>query len=209
MALAVVGCGSTVTPTIGPASNVPTASSASEEPTVAPSSPDTQTATPGTEPTATPTDDSGSPSPSDAAGRCSGNDDNRAFFAQAAIAMSWPVYCAVLPPGWHLDTGNFRLANGGHLDVIYVGPAGAQLAIAEGNVCDGLGTDVDVCAPRDSVIGPAALGDMTGELGRLSNGLVLDVERGANPSWRATGLRIADAQFVALCAAMYRVPADG
>ena len=123
--------------------------------------------------------------------------------------MSWSVYCAVLPPGWHLDTGNFRLANGGHLDVIYVGPAGAQLAIAEGNVCDGLGTDVDVCAPRDSVIGSAAFGDMTGELGRLSNGLVLDVERGANPSWRATGLGIADAQFVALCAALYHVPAGG
>lgn len=209
MALAVVGCGSTVTPTIGPASNVPTSPPATEAPTIGPASPGAPTATPVTEPTPTPTGDGASPSPSDAASQCSGNADNRAFFAQAAIAMSWSVYCAVLPPGWHLDTGNYRLANGGHLDVIYVGPAGAQLAIAEGNVCDGLGTDVDVCAPRDSVIGPAAFGDMTGELGRLSNALVLDVERGANPSWRATGLGIADDQFVALCAALYHVPAGG
>ncbi len=129
--------------------------------------------------------------------------------------MSWPVYCAVLPTGWFLENGSFRLANGGHLEVSYRGPDDARLAISEGNVCDGIGTndgigtDVDACAPRDTVIQVAAMGDQTGELGRLANGLVLDVERGANPSWRVTGSGISEADFVVLCAAMLRVAVGG
>lgn len=119
--------------------------------------------------------------------------------------MSWAVYCAVLPDGWFVESGSYRLANNGHLEITYRGPADAHLAMAEGNICDGLGEDVDACAPRDSIIGAALLGDQTGELGRLANGLVLDVERGANPSWRVTGLGIAEADFQALCAAMLRV----
>ncbi len=123
--------------------------------------------------------------------------------------MAWPVYCAVLPDGWFLETGTYRLANGGRLDVTYRGPGDAHVAMSEGNVCDSVGTDVDVCAPRDTVIGPIALGDKTGELGRLANGLVLDVDRGANPSWRVTGLGISEADFVAWCAALLRVAAAG
>ncbi len=123
--------------------------------------------------------------------------------------MSWPVYCAVLPAGWYLEAGSYRVANWGHLNVTYRGPGDAHLALAEGNVCDGLGPEIEVCAPRDAVIGPAMLGDMPGELGQLSNGLVLDVHRGANPSWRVTGLGISAADFTLLCAAMFRVIAGG
>lgn len=123
--------------------------------------------------------------------------------------MSWAVYCAVLPDGWFVESGSYRLANDGHLEVTYRGPGDAHLAMAEGNICDGLGGDVDACAPRDSVIGPAMLGDQTSELGRLANGLVLDVERGANPSWRVTGLGISEADFETLCAAMLRVVPGG
>ncbi len=123
--------------------------------------------------------------------------------------MSWSVYCAVLPTGWFVEAGSYRVANGGHLNITYRGPGSARLAIAEGNVCDGLGTDIDVCAPRDTVIGPAALGDLVGELGQEGTGLVLDVDRGANPSWRVTGLGITETDFIALCAAMVRVTGGG
>lgn len=123
--------------------------------------------------------------------------------------MSWPVYCAVLPAGWSVETGNYTVANGGHLNITYRGPGNAHLALAEGNVCDGLGTDIDVCAPRDAVIGPAAFGDQVGELGQEGTGLVLDVDRGANPSWRVTGLGISAADFTLLCAAMFNVTAGG
>lgn len=207
-AFAIVGCSANTNPTGGPegSGSVPPASVAV---TPAPSSPDVPTPTPDSGPTATATDEGPSPSPSDATNGCSGSAENRAFFDQAATAMAWPVYCAVLPAGWFLEAGSFRVANGGHLNVTYRGPGDAHLAIAEGNVCDGLGTDIEVCAPRDAVIGPATLGDMAGELGQLSNGLVLDVDRGANPSWRVTGLGISAADFTLLCAAMVHVNAGG
>lgn len=113
--------------------------------------------------------------------------------------MAWPVYCAVLPDGWFLETGSYRLADGGRLEVTYRGPADVHVEIVEGNVCGG--EDADVCVPRDAVIGPSALGDREGELGRLANGLVLDLDRGATPSWRATGLGLSEEAFRAICTA--------
>lgn len=155
-------------------------------------------------PTARPPGASGEPTATEApAAACSQSDANRAFFAQAARAMSWPVYCAVLPDGWFVQAGSFHLANGGGLEVTYRGPADARLAIVEGNVCQG--GDVEACAPRDAVIGPAAFGDLQGELGRLSTGLTLDVNRGAQPSWRATGLGLTEDAFRALSAAFLLV----
>lgn len=113
--------------------------------------------------------------------------------------MAWPVYCAVLPAGWFLESGSYRLADGGRLEVTYRGPGDVRVEIVEGNVCGA--SDVDTCAPRDAVIGPGAFGDRGGELGRLANGLVLDVDRGATPSWRATGLGLTEDAFRAICAA--------
>lgn len=135
--------------------------------------------------------------PSDA---CSGSDANREFFRQAAASMAWPVYCAVLPDGWFLEAGSYRLADGGRLEVAYRGPGDARLAIVEGNAC--AGTDADACAPRDTVLGVAILGDRDGELARLANGLVLDLDRGGSPSWRVTGLGLSEEAFRELCAAL-------
>lgn len=153
----------------------------------------------GASPTAdVPTGSSGAPSAS-----CSGDEKNRGFFRQAAAAMTWPVYCAVLPDGWFLESGSYRLADGGRLEVTYRGPADVHVEIVEGNACGG--SDVNACAPRDAVIGPAAFADRTGELGRLANGLVLDVDRGATPSWRATGLGLTEEAFRVICTAFLAV----
>jgi hypothetical protein len=130
---------------------------------------------------------------------CSGSDHNRAFFDQAATVMSWPVYCAVLPDGWFLEDGSYRLANGGHLQVTYRGPGGVHLALVQGNVCDD--SDVETCAPRDAEIGPSDFGDRVGEMGRLGNGLVIDVDRGATPSWRATATGLTEEALRAIGAA--------
>ena len=119
--------------------------------------------------------------------------------------MTWPVYCAVLSTGWHLEKGTYRLAGGGEMEVSYSGPGGAQLGLIEGNGCDQYGSDINACAPRDTVIGSAQLGDQTGVLGQLSSSFVLDVDRGANPSWRVTGIGMSQADFVALSAALRRV----
>jgi hypothetical protein len=138
--------------------------------------------------------------PSDA---CSESDANRVFFRQAAASMAWSVYCAALGDGWFVDAGSFHLADGGRLEVTYRGPDGARFALVEGNVCDG--EDVETCAPRDAVIAQATFGDRDGTLGRLANGLVLDVDRGANPSWRATGLGLTEDAFRAFCAGLIAV----
>jgi len=171
------------------------ASSAGETPSGDPS----PTASSGDTPTPiVPSSQPGSPSDS-----CSESDANRVFFRQAAASMAWSVYCAALGDGWFVDAGSFRLANGGRLEITYRGPDGAQLALVEGNVCEG--EDVETCAPRDAVIAPATFGDRDGTLGRLANGLVLDVDRGANPSWRATGLGLTEEAFRAICAGLIAV----
>jgi hypothetical protein len=118
--------------------------------------------------------------------------------------MSWAVYCGVVPAGWFLETGSYRLADGGRLEVTYRGPSDAHLALVEGNVCAGA-NEIETCAPRDAVIGPAMFGDLEGELGRLSNGLVLDVDRGSTPSWRATGLGLSEDDFRAINTALLHV----
>jgi hypothetical protein len=187
----------------GPGSLAPTASSTATATTGASEEP---TATEGASPTPTevPVDTATPPPPSEtpgtAAGACTGSDENRAFFDQAATSMAWPVYCAVLPDGWFLEAGSYRLADGGRLEVTYRGPGDAHLSIVEGTIC-AAGSDIDTCAPRDAVIGPAMFGDREGELGRLANGLVLDVDRGATPSWRSTGLGLTEDAFRAVCAA--------
>jgi hypothetical protein len=119
--------------------------------------------------------------------------------------MSWAVYCPVLPVGWFLESGTYWLANDGQLEATYRGPGNVHIAVVEGNVCAEFGSDVERCAPRDAVIGPAQMGDRTGELGRLANGLVLDVDRGADPSWRITGLGLTEDAFSAIGAAFLRV----
>ena len=68
----------------------------------------------------------GSPTDGPTAGTlCTGSESNGAFFTQAAAGMAWSVYCAVLPDGWYLETGSYRLANEGHLEVTYRGPGDA------------------------------------------------------------------------------------
>jgi hypothetical protein len=160
----------------------------------------TEPPTEGPTPTTSPDGTTPSPEPSDPpeATACSGSDANRIFFGQAAASMAWTVYCAVLPDGWFLEAGSYRLADGGHLEVTYRGPGDAHVALVEGNVCSG--AEVEACAPRDAVIGPAAFGDREGELGRLVNGLVVDVDRGSTPSWRATGLGLAEDAFRGIAA---------
>ncbi len=191
--------GSSGTPTMNPpASDVPTAAVTPEPGTPGASG------TPSVAPSGSPTEGA-SPDPSAVADGCSGTEANRAFFAQAATAMDWSVYCAVLPDGWFLEAGSYRLADGGQLEVSYRGPDDAHVAVVEGNVCADVAGDVERCAPRDAVLGQASLGDRVGDLGRLSNGLVLDVDRGATPSWRVTGLGLDQDAFAALCAGFVRV----
>ena len=153
-----------------PASKSPT-QPASEAPTRSP------------RPTASPTDAtaaSSGPDGSGAAAACSGTDENRAFFANAARAVDWTVVCAVLPNRWFVSAGAYRQARGGRLTISYKGPHNATLSLSEGAWC----ADSGGCVPAGSEVGPAALGPMQGTLFRLADGgFAIAVDQGETVSW--------------------------
>jgi hypothetical protein len=147
--------------------------------------------------TAPPTDAPSTPSGS--AEACSGNDANRVFLAGVARAVAWPVLCAVLPKGWFVSQGSYRMANGGKLLMSYKGPGGATLALSEGSYCaDGTG-----CVPAGTDAGDASLGTMPGTLVALDNGgFAIVVDKGSNPGWLLVTKGLDQAATVDLGAAL-------
>ena len=129
------------------------------------------------------------------AAACSGTDANRVFFASVAAAVDGSVYCPVLPSGWFVEGGQYRLAGGGWLDITYEGPDGQSLALRQGAPCSGAG-----CPPSGTDLGAATYGDLTGTLLDLGGGrFAVVVDPGANPSWTliADGLAADEVRTVA------------
>jgi hypothetical protein len=166
----------TARPSSGPTSAPSDASSA------APS--DTPTDEPSDEPSDAPSDEpSDSPSGDGVAVACTGNQSNQDFFASIAGAVDWPVYCAVLPERWFVDTGEYSLRRGGRLDISYRGPGGARLRLQEGAFCSQGETG---CLPPGSDAGPTDFGDMDGTLVRLDDGTYAVVVGNGEPlAWVA------------------------
>lgn len=105
---------------------------------------------------------SDAPSPSadpGAADACTGTEENRDFFASVADAVEWPVYCPALTGRWFVDSGQYRLAGGGWLEISYRGPDGARITLREGAYCDG-----DDCLSAGTDLGAADIGDLPGTL---------------------------------------------
>jgi hypothetical protein len=200
-----VGCGPPSGPEVTPVpTEVPGSSPAEPSFAAEPSVP----AEPSVEPVATPSPSSAAdPSPSESAGSgaaeaCSGSDDNRLFFADAAVVLNWTVYCAVLPSGWFVDTGGYRRAGGGRLEIAYRGPDGARVELREGAFCaDGTG-----CVPSGTESGDAAFGDKTGTLIATDDGgWAVVVERDAAISWLAVGTGINEDTFRSITSALAAV----
>jgi hypothetical protein len=166
--------------------------------TEAPPPSSTPEVTPAPEPTAL-----GSPS-AGTADACTGSADNRSFYSVFAAGVPYDVYCAVLPAGWYLATGGYRLGGSGKLQAAYHGPGGMLLSLLEGAFC---ADTPDACSPSDSVIGPAAFGDREGTLGSLSGAFVLYVDPGLTPAWQATGSGMTEGDFRSFCAAFAKVGA--
>lgn len=194
--------GSPVGPTPTPADATATPGSATPDPATAPPA----TSAPSTPPASA--DPSGAPTTSPAPGEtaapgaadaCAGNDQNRDFYLQVATAVAWPVYCPVLPAGWFVQQGSYRLANGGKLEIAYAGPGGGRLALSEGAFCP----DASGCVPPGSDAGSAAFGDRAGTLVSLSDGgWAIVVDRGAPLSWLLVTSGIDEAAVRAIGAAL-------
>jgi hypothetical protein len=158
----------------------------SDEPSEPPASEEQLPSAPPDE-TASPPPDEASPSPSAGPGpadACTGTDKNRDFYRAAASTLKWTVYCAVLPSGWFVDSGQYRQAGGGWVQISYRGPAGARFELHEGAFC----AAEDGCVPPGSDAGDAPFGDQTGTLVALDDGgWAVVVDRGETISWLAVG----------------------
>jgi hypothetical protein len=230
LALALAACSSTApsggasrTPvaasaSVGPSSTLPASTDASSgNPTEAPAETEPAPTDEPAEPTGTApaetldpgetVDPSPSPGATDApAAACSGSDANREFYGRAAAAVDWTVLCAVLPKGWYVSAGSYRMANGGRLVIGYKGPAGATIELSEGAFC----ADATGCLPSGTDGGEAPLGPMTGTLVRLAaGGSAVVVDRGLNPSWQLVTHGLDEATSLAFAAAVAAVSRPG
>jgi hypothetical protein len=202
---AVAACGGTTDGSPG-TSGEPTAASATptEAPTDAPSPSVEPTSTP--EPTAD-TSPTASASAAASAGTgvaaaCTGSDENREFYAQAAAAIDFAVYCPVLPRGWFVDSGRYRSSGGGWLEIAYRGPSDARLELREGSFCD----DDDGCVESGTDVGATAFGDVDGTLVELDDGgYTVVVDRGASPTWVLTITGVDEAEAREIAAALHLV----
>jgi hypothetical protein len=157
-------------------------------------------------PTASPSDEPSeeipSESPGEGAAACSGSDQNRDFFEDAASVLEWTVYCAVLPTGWFVNSGEYRRAGGGRLEIAYRGPGGARLELHEGAYC----AAGDGCVPSGTETGDATFGDKAGTLiATDSGGWALIVDGNSQISWLAVGTGLDEDAFRALTAALAAV----
>lgn len=209
LAILVAACGltspSSVPPaspreTVAPPASSPPASTASAEPTP------TDEPTPTPEPT--PTDAvSPTPSASAAAGTtaaCFGSSDTKDFFSSFAQSVPWPVYCAVLPAGWSVEKGSYRLRDGGRLTISYRRRAdGVRLVLSEGALCH----DPTPCVPSGSNVGTTPFGDRGAELIDMTDpaGFAAVVDKDQDPSWLLTGTAIDEADFRAIAAALHPI----
>ena len=214
VALLAVGCIGSSDRTAAPSTAAPSSPAASAptiEPTVAPVAtpePTTEvTAAPSEAPTPEPSEPGASaePPPSGATGSeasCTGTDSNREFFAKVAATVDWAVYCPSLPARWSVDAGQYRLAGGGRLHIVYQGPGGARFELSEGAFCD----SADGCVPAGSDAGSAAFGDRTGTLVNATDGsFALVVDRGAAVSWLAIGTGLDVETFKSFAADLVRL----
>jgi hypothetical protein len=190
-------------PTAGPTA---TASRSSAAPVASPSeslaapessSPSTE---PSDEPVATesyPPSDEPSASASESAGpgaaaACTGSDKNREFFEAAAAALDWTVYCALLPTGWFVDSGEYRQAGGGRLEIAYRGPGGAHLELHEGAFC----ADTAGCIPPGTESGDATFGGLAATLIATDDGgWAVATEPKDGLSWLAVGSGVNEQAF--------------
>jgi len=175
--------------------------------TAAPPTSEAQTSPPPSEPPSAPPVDSPpvvkpSPPASAAPGpaaACSGSTENRDFFRAAASVLNWTVYCAVLPAGWFVDSGQYRQASGGWVQISYRGPGGARLELHEGAFC----SDSDGCVPPGTDTGDGQFGNKTGTAVALDDGgWAVVVDRGEQISWLAVGTDLDEAAFQKIAAAL-------
>ncbi len=179
----------------------PTTEPPTQEPTDVPTaSADLTTPAPtatGSDPSADSSEGAGS------AAACTGSDENRDFFASMAAAVDWTVYCPVVPDGWFVEDGQYRLAGGGWMEISYNGPGDARLVLRQGAFCE----TADGCNPQGSDVGETAFGDRTATfIATGDGGWAAVVDRGATPSWLLVVQGLGETEARTIAANLHVVP---
>jgi hypothetical protein len=205
VSLSLAGCSvASPTPQILYVTPVPTPSPiiiyVTPPPTPTPAATPSPTATPTPTPTPTP-----APSPTSAAAACTGTADNKAFFAKAAGAMNWTVYCAVLPSGWSLTKGSYEKAPDGYLSITYA-RGSMEFGLHEGNVCGIVAVGFCMWHSFAVVQGPGAFDHLAAEFYAYGPYFIIDTGYGTAHEYMVFGTGMTQAQFVAYAAALRAVP---
>lgn len=134
---------------------------------------------------------------------CTGEADGPGSFKAASMGTDFSVYCAVLPAGWQRVSMAGDESGTTLLSATYRGPAGEELTLLEGKICQGTLAECQAGTP----IGTAMFGNLEGV---LVNGLddadfAVYFDAGENPSWIATGKGMSQEAFTALTAALIMV----
>ncbi|MDP9483532.1 MAG: hypothetical protein M3P84_09955 [Chloroflexota bacterium] len=133
-------------------------------------------------------------------GACLGSTDTRGFFGSFAKSVSWPVYCAVLPKGWSVEKGNYRLKDGGRLTITYRRRAdSARVVLDEGTVC----IDTSPCVPAGTSLGTGPFGDRQAEFRSTGVGLAAVVDASENPAWLLTASGLTEREFRTITANLH------
>lgn len=205
------GCdGASASPAGSPGSTLPSGPSSTPGPSLSAAPSDEPSTGPTVEPTETPTEEpTTEPTPTETAGEatstpstggtgpCFGSPKTRAFLADFAQAVSWPVYCAILSKDWSLEKLEYRLANGGRLTGIFRRRAdGARLVLDQGAVC----AETNPCVPSGSDLGTTPFGDRDADLSTINGGFAAVVDATENPAWLLTGTGLSQKDFSAIAA---------
>ncbi|HEY5487889.1 MAG TPA: hypothetical protein VIK06_09590 [Candidatus Limnocylindrales bacterium] len=131
---------------------------------------------------------------------CTGSIDATGFFKAASMSASYDVYCAVLPKGWSVATGdNPELAASAPLTVVYKGPAGETLTLEEGKFGEAAGAEVLRVGPE---IGTGSFGDRTGTLGGSGGSYYVYTPPDGHAMWTASCTGMTPDDFRTLAAAL-------
>ena len=119
----------------------------------------------------------------------------------AVGVLHFDVYCAVVPSSWWIQSGSYTGSSGGFLGVEYKS-SGGDFSLWEGAWCP----PDKACVAVGPQIGTASFGGLNGDL-YLNNGTyTLRVGTTAHPAYLMVGSGMTQAQFVALAAALIKVP---
>jgi hypothetical protein len=127
---------------------------------------------------------------------------DKQYWTEASSAMSWDVYCPVLPSGWFVTGGSYD-GSAGTIHMAYGGPGGATLVIDEGAFCT---SSAATCSPHSTVVGTTEFGDLTGSLDTLADGgLAVYINAGTATGYSLTGASLSQADFTSIAATLVKV----